>query len=113
MGVFMIRIIICTIVVLILSGCAGNCISIDGTYKEWSGGFTWCLDSNQSTAAGRPVLQNETQQSATIINEAEAIAITEKISQITGQAKAASVSNFAEFNKFLREIMEKKNVNSN
>lgn len=106
----MIRIIISAIAVLIFSGCQGHCFTLDGTYKEWSGGFTWCVDSTQSDASGRVVLQNETNQSATLINEAEAIAITEKLSAVSGVVKAASVSNFAEFNKFLREIMGKANA---
>lgn len=104
----MIRFIFCVAVILTISGCQGHCFSLDGTYKEWSGGFTWCLDGTQSDAAGRVVLQNEVKQSATLINEAEAIAITEKLSQVSPSMKAVTVSNFAEFHKFLREIMEQR-----
>ena len=105
----MIRVIFCALVVLALSGCAGNCISIDGKYKDWSGGFTWCVDDTKSADASRVVLSNGETQLATLINEKEAIEITEKLSQVTGgtaSVKASSVSNFAEFNKYLRLIME-------
>lgn len=104
-----INFILFTIIAIILSGCAGTCITVGGTYKEWSGGFTWCLDSKQSADAGRPVLQNNAEQSVTLINEAEAIAITEKLAQASGKAVAKSSSNFAELHKFLREIMERGN----
>lgn len=92
--------------IIFFAGCEGHCITVDGTYKDWSGGFTWCLDSNQSASAGRTVLTNETQQSATLINEKEAIAITEKLAQVSSSMKIKSGSNFEEFNKFLKEIME-------
>lgn len=104
----MIRLIV--LVAIFLIGCEGQCFTLDGTYKDWSGGFTWCLDGAKSEEAGRPVVTNEVQQSATLINEAEAIAITEKLTQVTPSMKASSLSNFAEFNKSLREIMEHANV---
>lgn len=105
----MIRIMICALVVVVLSGCQGHCFSLDGTYKEWSGGFTWCLDSTQSDSAGRVVLQNETKQSATLINEAEAIAITEKLTANSGTVKASTVTSFAELNRLLKEILGNQN----
>lgn len=104
----MIRIIFCALLVA-LSGCAGHCLSIDGTYKDWSGGFTWCVDSKQSDESGRVVLQNENQQSATLINESEAIAISEKLSAMSGSVKASSVSNFAEFHRLLMGVLEEQN----
>lgn len=102
-----ITVILCLVAtILFLVGCEGHCITVDGSYKDWSGGFTWCLDSNQSTSAGRAVLTNDAQQSATLINEKEAIAITEKLAQVSSSMKIKSGSNFEEFNKFLKEIME-------
>lgn len=50
-------------------GCAGQCIKIEGAYKDYKGGLTWCLDK---PIEGRDTLKDENSgEKAIIIPESE------------------------------------------
>lgn len=104
-------VLVCCVALLVCSGCAGHCLTLEGGYQEWNGGLTWCVDKAQSQAANQPVVKNEAGLSAILVSEQEAVVITEILAKEaqTGSpfVRASSVSNFAEFTLFLREIMQK------
>lgn len=95
-------------------GCNGHCLTLDGTYKEWSGGFTWCIDQTQSQSSGLPVVQSEAGERAILLQEKDVLLIAEILAeneqQQTGLVKLSSVSNFAEFARFLKETRDKKSI---
>ena len=52
-----------------LAGCAGQCIKVEGAYKDYKGGLTWCLDK---PVEGRDTLKDEVSgEKALIIPESE------------------------------------------
>lgn len=99
---------------LAFSGCNGHCLTLDGTYKEWSGGFTWCVDKNQSQSSGLPVVQSDTGEKAVLLQEKDVVLITEILAKNEQQSsdgiKTSSASNFAEFARFLKETRDKQTI---
>ena len=75
----MIKFTIAIIFCATLFGCAGSCISLEGSYKDYKGGLTWCQDAKTSAEAQRDVLQNDSGEKAIILTEQEAATITTAI----------------------------------
>ncbi len=58
-------------IVCVLIGCAGSCITLEGTYKDYKGGLTWCKDAQTSATLDRDVLKNDDGTKAIIVDESE------------------------------------------
>jgi len=49
--------LILTLVLLaLICSCAGTCIRVDGSYKDFDGGIEYCFDTQQSKDLGIPVI---------------------------------------------------------
>ena len=81
--------------VVMSTGCVGGCITLDGTYKEFGGGITWCPDKTASQSAQRPVLTNDGGESVTIVTEEEAQQISRVLEEKVATANTASISSFS------------------
>lgn len=44
------------ILLVLVSGCAGVCMRVDGSYKDFDGGIEYCFDTQKSKDLGVPVI---------------------------------------------------------
>lgn len=48
--------ILLVLILVLMGGCAGTCIRVDGSYKDFDGGIEYCFDTQKSKDLGVPVI---------------------------------------------------------
>jgi hypothetical protein len=103
--------IIFMIVVVMIMGCSGQCIKVEGGYKEFKGGLTWCLDKELTAETGRETLKSDTGEAGIVIPEVELDVILNSL--LSKPVQAASVLTLQGKIELLnKQIKERLNANS-
>lgn len=103
-------------------GCNGYCLTVDGTYKEISGGITYCVDQQKTAAVSRLILTNEKNDSAILVTDKEVQILNEELAAQLPEASNVNLSqkgmtksqtaydtgNFANFVLMLNSLKDKK-----
>lgn len=106
------------LVLLLVTGCAGDCIKIGGSYDGFTGAIEYCFSTQQSQIETRPVLTSSSGGEAVVLSRddiegiRDAMVSGEVTEKSTKTATQQILEHVRKYRKYLKEIQnadERKN----